>query len=140
MERIKFCYYYLFYKIYKHFEKGPSVWLSEWKATLLVDLIFFIIMFLFVIYYNIFVDRNFSYDIENLYFYVTIFYFSLIIVPNYYIFNHKDRWKMIVKEYDKFPKNKNYIGGWVVLIFILLLLSLLLYGYYLMSIIDWNKV
>ena len=106
MEKIKFCYYYLFYKIYKHFEKEPSVWLSEWKASLLVDLIIFIILFLFVIYYNIFVDRNFSYDIENLYFYVTIFYFSLIIVPNYYIFNHKDRWKMIVKEYDKFPKNK----------------------------------
>lgn len=139
MKKIKDIYYYLFYKFYKHFEKGPSVWMSEWKASLAMDLLIGLIALIIIIYYKIFINRYISFENDNLRLYLYTIGFFTIVLPHYYIFNYKDKWKVIIFEYDKLPKRKNIIGGWVVFVFIILLIFMLIYGFYLMSNIDWSK-
>jgi hypothetical protein len=137
MKKIKNIYFYLFYKFYKHFEKGPSVWMSEWKASLAMDLLIGLIALILIVYYKIFIDRSICLDHDNLALYVYTIGFFTIVLPHYYIFNHKDKWKDIIVQFDQLPKEKNMIRGW--LVFVLLLLFLLIYGFYLMSTIDWSQ-
>jgi hypothetical protein len=139
MKKIKNIYFYLFYKFYKHFEKGPSVWMSEWKASLAMDLLIGLIALILIVYYKIFIDRSICLDHDNLALYVYTIGFFTIVLPHYYIFNHKDKWKDIIVQFDQLPKEKNMIRGWLVFVFILLLLFLLIYGFYLMSTIDWSQ-
>jgi hypothetical protein len=139
MKKIKNIYFYLFYKFYKHFEKGPSVWMSEWKASLAMDLLIGLITLILIVYYKIFIDRSISLDHDNLALYVYTIGFFTIVLPHYYIFNHKDKWKDIIVQFDQLSKEKNMIRGWLVFVFISLLLFLLIYGFYLMSTIDWSQ-
>jgi hypothetical protein len=62
----------------------------------------------------------------------------LVSVPNYFIFHHRDQWKDIVKEFDKLPKRKNKIGGWIVFGVVLLIISNMVFAFYQMSLIDWS--
>ena len=88
------------------------------------------------IYYQIFIDR-YSDFLEH-----TILVglcLVLIIGFNYYIFYHQNQWKKIVVDYDKLPKLKNRIGGWLVLFFIAFVIASLVFAFHLMSKIDWVK-
>ena len=113
--------------------------MSEWKASLAMDIFIGLIALIIIIYYKIFINRYISFENDNLRLYVYTKGFFTIVLPHYYIFNYKDKWKVIILEYDKLSKKKNIIGGWVVFVFIILLIFMLIYGFYLMSNIDWSK-
>jgi hypothetical protein len=135
MEKIKKAYYYLFYKLYRWYERGPSVWLSDWKAELSIDVLLIFIGISLVVYYTIFFDRYLSIGNGNI---LLIGYLLLIATPNYFIFHHRDRWKDIVKEFDKLPKLKNKIGGWIVFGVVMLIIANMVFAFYQMSLIDWS--
>lgn len=133
---LKRAYYYVFYKLYKMSEAAPSKWLSDWKASLAIDVLLFFFLFSVTIYYKIFVNRYFSLDNK---FGVGIIYVLFIVIPNYFIFHHKDQWKDIVAEFDQLPKKKNLIGSWIVFGVVLLVIANLIFSFYLMSQIDWSQ-
>lgn len=62
----------------------------------------------------------------------------IISVFNYFIFESNDQWKLIVRRFDKLPAKKNKIGSWLVSGFVALVISNLIFAFYLMSQIDWN--
>lgn len=136
---IREAYYYCFYKLYKHYEKGPSVWLSDWKASLTLDILVFFTLFSLIIYYKVFINRNFSLDTKYTKLIFGILYVLCIALPNYFLFNHNNQWRRIVERYDQLPNQKNRVGGWIVFAFVVLIISNLIFAYYLMSQIDWNQ-
>jgi|SRR5690554_58203 len=134
--KIKTGYFYLFYKLYKFYEKGSSVWWSHGKAILTLDVVLFLLVYSFIVYYAVFINRttNIGGEIQTIW-----ILGALILIPNYFIFEHRDQWKEIVVRFDKLPKKKNIIGGWIVLLIVLIILINLIYSFYLMSQIDWSQ-
>ncbi len=133
---MKSAYYFLFYKLYKWYEKGPSVWMSDWKASFSLDvLIYLVLMFLFI-YYNIFINRYANLSSNNIEVYIIVIAVS---VTNYLVFHHRDQWREIVKEFDSLPAEKNRKGGWLVFGFVLFVVANLIFSFYLMSQIDWSQ-
>jgi hypothetical protein len=129
-------YYYLFYKLYRWYEKGPSIWMSDWKASLSIDVLVFFVILSFIVYYTTFIDRYFELGDSK----IIVFLFIVgISVPNYFIFHHRDQWKGIVQRFDKIPKRKNLIGGWIVFGVVLLIIANLIFAFYQMSLVDWSK-
>lgn len=116
--KIKKIYDYLFYKLYKWYERGPSVWWSDWKAELSLDVLSIFIGISLLTYYTIYFDRNFRGDGK----FFLIGYVLFVAIPNYFIFHHRDQWKEIVKEFDQLPKLRNKIGGWLVFGVVLLII------------------
>ena len=134
--KIKKAYYYFFYQLYKHYEKGPSLWLSDWKAGLTIDILGFGFVFSILIYYTVLIDHYFQlWGCEIL----LVLYLILFPMPNYFIFHHKNKWKKIVQEFDKLQEKKNRIGGWIVFGVTMLIIINLIFAFYLMSQIDWKQ-
>lgn len=136
MEKVKKAYYYLFYQLYKWYEKGPSVWWSDWKASLSIDVLLFFLLFSGIIYYDVFIDRSFELGDDNT---VVLFFILVISIPNYFIFHHRDQWKDIVKEFDQLPKRTNKIGGWIVFGVVMLIITNMVFAFYQMSLVDWSQ-
>jgi hypothetical protein len=117
-------------------EAAPSRWWSEWKASLALDALIGFFIFSLFIYYAVFIDpfTNIGGKTETI-----IVMGVLILLPNYFIFHHRDQWKEIVVEFDKMPKKKNRIGSWIVFGIFLFVISNLIFSFYLMSRIDWSQ-
>jgi hypothetical protein len=135
MKRFKDAYFYLFYKFYKFSEAAPSKWMSHWKAGLLIDVLEVFIGLSAVVYYTVFSKQWIDFGDRKE---VGFLYLLFIAVPNYFIFHHKDRWKDIVKKFDRMPQKKNKIGSWIVFCFVILVVANLIFAFYLMSQIDWE--
>lgn len=136
-KKIIIAYYYLFYKFYKFWEyvSTPSFW-SDWKAGIsLMALEIWLIISVFV-YYKVFVNPYIHLSESNIEAYILAF---TLAGAKYIIFHHHDRWKRIVKSFDKLPKRENTIGSWVVFLLTILIIANLVYSFYLMSQIDWSQ-
>lgn len=133
---IKKAYYYLFYKLYKFSEAAPSRWWSEWKASLAVDVLLGFLILSIGIYYNVLVDRHFDFGTKTEF---VVFFLLLILVPNYFIFHHREQWRDIVAEFDKWPKRKNRVGDMIVWAVIFVIFANLIFAFYQMSLIDWKQ-
>lgn len=129
-------YYYLFYKLYKFWEtiSTPKFW-SDWKASLSVDILGLFFVSSIFIYYKVFVNKYIHLDDSDLPIAIIVI---LVSVVNYFIFHHKDRWKEIVHDFDKWPKEKNKKGGIIVWSIIFAIIANLLFAFYLMSQVDWS--
>ncbi len=135
MVSIKKAYDYLFYKIYKHFESGPSIWLSDWKASFSI-LVLEIWLCLSVLNYCsiIFKKALLSDTILTI---CSVSLVFLLAVIKYFTFEHQDRWKKVVKDFDDLPKNKNRIGSYVTLAVILIIIVNLIFSFFLLSKVKW---
>jgi purine-cytosine permease-like protein len=121
-------YHYLFYKLYRYYEKGPSVWWSDWKASLSLIVLEIWLIASILIYYKIFLNP--SADIigsEGSWILLVI----IIALIDYFAFHHRDQWKQIVIEFDNLPKRTNRIGGLVVFGFALLIIVNFILSFYL---------
>lgn len=127
MLAIKKGYYYLFYKLYKFSEAAPSKWLSDWKASLTIDILILFVFSSILNYYKAFINPTSHIGEGNLLF-VAI---TIISVLNYFIFQHQDQWKEIVHEFDKLPKQKNKIGSWLIFSIVFIIVSNFLLSFYL---------
>ena len=136
MEKIKRAYYYLFYKLYKWYEKAPVVWWSDWKAVVSIVALEVWVITSGFIYYKILFNRHIHLSDSQ---WDLIICALLIIIPNYLIFIHTDKWRDYIREFDQLPKRTNKIGGWIVFGVILLIIANLIFAFYQMSLIDWSQ-
>lgn len=123
MKKILEFYQYAFYKLYKFYDSSTySKWWSEWKAggtIIVLEMWFFSTIKVYYHYlFNIPLENNDSkVDLS------TIIYGFLFLGINWYLFEHQDKWKLIVDKFDKLPKKTNNIAGiiaWIVLISIVI--------------------
>ncbi|SHG85572.1 hypothetical protein, partial [Chryseobacterium vrystaatense] len=129
MKRIKQGYNYFFYKIYKSTEYtsemgGGKFW-SDWKAGIILDLLCFFLCFSILIYYKI-IENNHQ-ELGNAIIFMGLLF---IVIPNYFIFHHQDKWKRIITDFDKLPKKKNSIGTWIVFGIVLLIIGNFIFSFY----------
>ncbi|HEY2580513.1 MAG TPA: hypothetical protein VGI43_01825 [Mucilaginibacter sp.] len=102
-------YYYLFYKLYRFWENiSIPKFMSDWKAELSIDVIEIFLGLSGIAYYTIVSKKWIDFGNNK---YIIFIYILFIALPNYFIFHHKDKWKKIVHEFDKWPERKNKIGG-----------------------------
>jgi hypothetical protein len=133
--RFKKLYFFTYYIIYKWYERGPSVWMSDWKASLTMDALVLFGLFPFVIYYKMFMNRHFEIGDNGT---MVVFFVLCVSVPNYFVFHYKNQWKSIVVYFDKLPKKKNVFGGWIVFGFILTIVLNCINAFYHLSLVDWS--
>lgn len=132
---IKKAYQYLYYKFYKHFEKGV-VWMTEWKASLAMDVLICFIIASAITYYKVFLNRRFHLSENNF----DLLGMVLIVAGlNYFPFHHKDKWKAIVRNFNQIDERKNKVGGWIVFSVLAFIVANLFFSFYLMSTIDWGR-
>lgn len=129
-------YQYLFYKLYNSLEKysSPRFW-SEWKASLLLILLLFSIFYSLILYYEIFIDKYAS--IGNNYFILFSFIITVFII-NYNLFLKQDKWKNIVRYFDKLSVKKQRLGSVIFILFCLGCIVNFVYAFYLFSKVDWS--
>ena len=112
-------YYYLYYKISRILNKKGN---NEWGA--MYALSFLIFINLIVVYVNVFhvTKENFKsggYKISLIIIGIVLF------ITNYALFLHKNKYKQIIKRYEKETLRRQKIGSFfVVMYFILTLLSI----------------
>ena len=63
----------------------------------------------------------------------------IIFIFNYIALHYKDRWKQFNTEFDNYSNRISRIGSWIVFGVVVLIISNLIYSFYLMSLIDWSK-
>lgn len=112
-------YYYLFYKIYKFYEKAPARFWSDWKASISITALEIWLLFLLFNVRSLIKNEILELKISHP---IIIVPFLLFLIINYYLFIYTDRWKEYMKEFDELPRPKNTLGGiivWVLIISII---------------------
>jgi len=134
MDWIKKCYFYLFYKLYVWYESSTLKWWSDGKAALSISILEIMLLITSEGMLSVLFRRN-------LFAYVsaTITIAVIIIVSNHFIFIHNDSWKPYVEKFNKLPKKRNLIGGIIVWTIVMLVFAALIFMYYLLSQVGWNK-
>lgn len=124
-------YPYIFYKLYKFSEAAPSKWWSDWKATVaLLALELWFIMSVFI-YYDLITNKGLPAD--NIVAIVGGLTIGVLVLIKYLVFYRYDRWRTYVAEFDKWPKRKNKIGTVLVCMLVFVIISNLIFSFYLLS-------
>ncbi|MCJ7933581.1 MAG: hypothetical protein MUW56_08065 [Chryseobacterium sp.] len=140
MEFIKKSYYYFFYKIYRSIEYTSELsggsFLTSFKAGFVMIVLEIWVLMSLGAYYATYTKTAVELSIS-----MPIIYIPLLIIIgfNYFTLDYKDTWKGYNAEFDRLPKNKNRLGSWIVFGIVLLIISNLVYSFYLMSQIDWSQ-
>lgn len=132
---LKKAYYFAFYKLYQSFEASPSRFWSEWKASLLMDILVGCIIITSGLIYTVITKKGFIIFESTLNTWIMVI---IISVGNYFIFNHTDRWKKIISDFNH-SKNKNRIAGIIFWCIFFLIIASVVFMFYLMSQIDWKQ-
>lgn len=125
-------YHYFFYKIYKSIEYTSELsggkFLSAFKASLVMITLEIWILLSLGIYYTIITKIKIELSIS-----MPIIYIPLIIIISidYFIFHNKNQWKNIILKFDKLTKKRNIIGGWIVCGVVVLIITNLIFSFYL---------
>src|SRR5690606_16723869 len=121
MNQIKRAYYYLFYKLYKFWEwiSYPKFW-SNYKAIVSIGALEIWILFITFDVRALIRNEKLEYEISHP---VILIPFLIIIIGNYILFIHTDKWKEYNAEFDQLPRKKNIIGGIIVWTIIILIIA-----------------
>lgn len=133
-------YHYTFYKLFNFYEKTPfwgAKWLSDWKALFSMMVLEIWLLLSSLIYYKVYTKRDFI--AENLMVPVLIIAAIIFSLVKYFVFEYQNKWKDYIREFNKYSKKKNRIGGIIVWAIILLIIANLIFAFYLMSQIDWKQ-
>ncbi len=117
---IKKIYYYIFYKLYKHFENSSQPWWSDWKAGLSLSALEIWFLGSILIYYSIINNIRLTLSITSPTILIPLI---SIFILNYFSFIHTDIWKEYNKGFDQLPTEKNRRGTiivWAIVIFIII--------------------
>ncbi len=126
-------YYYFFYILYRWYESFEFKWWSEWKAALSVSILEIIIVATSVGFLSILFETPSCSNST-----IELIIYFVILVSNYFILLHNDRWMPFVEKFDQLPKSKRRIGGVLVWIIILTIIAALIFMYYLLSQVNWD--
>ncbi|KFF03861.1 hypothetical protein [Chryseobacterium luteum] len=121
MQKVKRAYYYLFYKLYKHYENSSEPWWSDFKASASIGALE-IWLILSILNYFLMITGE---TIGNLNIWQPSVFipFILLFLLHYIAFIRTDIWKEYIKEFDQLSKEKNKKGGtitWLIIIFIII--------------------
>jgi len=140
MKFVQKSYYYFFYKIYRSIEYTSKSFGGESLMSSKAGLVMLALeawgLFSAVNYYTVCTKRYIEFTIS-----MPIVYIPVIILFAFNVFtlDYKDNWKKYNSEFANYSKRKNRIGGWIVFGIILLIISNLIFSFYLMSQIDWSQ-
>jgi hypothetical protein len=119
-------YYYLYYKIYRLCISISDDFLNDFKPIVFITLMEVFLLFTFLICFEIISGIVIRYNIPYLF---GIPVASILVLSNYIIFLHKDKWKNYIDEFAEYDKKNKWKGGLIValisgVIFITLILSI----------------
>ncbi len=136
MKKIQITYDYIFYVIYRFWEKAPSRWWSDWKTVITICF---------------FIGFALSASIN-----ITIYLLNVDLVPrtkvlpiifslavfglNYYYFLYKDKWRERILRFQTLGKKANCVGKTLIVIMAGTIIGSLIFSYYLLSIVDWQNL
>ena len=124
-------YQYLYYKIYNFLKltELDGFWM-EWRAYCLMISINIFALFSILNYFTVITKVYIKFPDNKIW----ICIFSLVLsLVNYRLLLSKNRWKEIIKEFDKLPRKTNDKGtlvSWIIIIFIIVNL---IFSFFLMS-------
>ena len=138
----KKAYQYLFYKLYKFYDTDSSLWWSskwwtDWKASFSLLVLEVWLLISFVVYFEVITKKELL--PENVLDKVGITVVIILAIAKYFAFEHRDRWKDYVAEFNQWPEKKNRIGTLVVWLIVVFILGNLIFAFYLMSKINWQQ-
>ncbi len=111
-------YYYLFYKLYNYWETAPAKFWSDFKAGISIITLEIWLLFLIFNIRSLIRNEKLEFEISHP---IIVVPTLIIIIGNYILFVHTDKWKEYNAEFDQLPKKKNIIGGIIVWTIIILL-------------------
>ena len=116
-------YQYFFYKTYKSIKSNsiPNLW-SQWRAIAFMIILEIFLINSIVVYFHYFTGIEKDVTGGGIQPSSLIMLF-LLAGFNYYTFDHKNKWKNIVKKYDSLPKRKVDIGGILVALITLAIIA-----------------
>lgn len=104
------------------------------KANIALSILELLFLISIYVYYKIFINRYIHLN-NNLYIWIVT---VLVYAFNYIVFQSRDQWKTIIKEFDNLSRKKRIIYDIAVYIFIAFVFANLIFSFYLMSQIDWS--
>ncbi|MCQ9634066.1 hypothetical protein MP477_03755 [Chryseobacterium sp. WG23] len=122
MYKIKKIYYYIYYILYKNAEKSPTLFSYNFVASISLDFLGLIFCFSFIYYF----DLNLR---KELYLLIML----MIVIFNYFVFEHNSSYKKYISEFDELPKEKNNKFKLIVWIGIILVIANIIYSVYYMD-------
>ena len=134
---MKKAYYLLFYKIYSFFKSISDDGWADWKSYVIIGGSQGLLIVEFYVWCDI-IFKNRNIEFSNPY-KVVIPLAIFIAVINYYIFLQDDKWREYEEEFKNYTKKKSSIVGWLSFLFLIGVLSSLVFAFYQMSLIDWSK-
>lgn len=136
MKIIEITYDYIFYTIYRFWEKAPSRWWSDWKAVIAICLL---TVFALLSIYG-FVMYKFKLDLlpdsATLPIIVSISIYGF----NHFYFLYKDKWKDKILRFEGLNGKKDRLGIFCVIFVSMLIMVSLIYSIYLYSTVDWQSL
>lgn len=127
-------YYYLFYRIYRVVDKSSKAmggaFLTDFKAVCYLIILEIYLLFSIGIYWTEIGDFNIELRLDMPIVYVPLI---LVIGLNSIAFGNRKVWQRYVAEFERWPKRKNAIGGWIVVSLMSLLVANFVFTFYLLS-------
>lgn len=111
---MKNLYDYFFYKIYKSVEylSVPKFW-SDWKSLAIIVVLEILTCNILEVSYHYYFNIPMQTVGSQRIGYYEIILVSFLIIVNYYLFIHNDKWKAIIDKFDSRKKN-DILGGFIV--------------------------
>ena len=136
MKTIEIAYDYVFYTIYRFWEKVPSRWWSDWKAVITICFLLFFAMSS-ILNTSIYACKI---DLVPETKFLTIIIGLIIYGLNYYYFLYKDKWRGRILKFKSLNKRVDRIGVCFVIFSSIIIIISLIYSCHLLSIVDWQNL
>lgn len=136
MKRLANLYDYLFYTIYRFWEKAPSRWWSDWKTVITMS----ILMGCFLSAISNIVTGKLYIDLIPKSTTLPLILVFLICGFHYYLYSYKSKWKEKIIKFQNISPKKDFYGIFMVVCYFLLITGSLIYSWYLLSKVDWDIV
>ncbi|WP_454046225.1 hypothetical protein [Chryseobacterium sp. Marseille-Q8038] len=126
---IKKMYYYLFYKLYKHYENSSEPWLSNWKAGVSIGILEIWLLLSIGNYFLITTNKTVHLNLLQP---IVIIPVTIVFIFNYLSFDYKDTWKKYNEEFDQLSRDQNKKGGVIIWSIIILIITNMIFSYLLL--------
>ena len=136
--KMKKIYYLLFYKLYLFFKSISDDGFADWKSALVIQTLqIFGLLILFFQLILVTKNKNLLPDIDSRFIAIPIGIGLAIF--NYYVFLHYRGWKAYQDEFKMYSKQKNRVINFIVFCVVFGTLSILIFTFYQLSLIDLSK-
>ncbi len=130
MRKIKRLYYYLFYKLYNHYEDSSTPWWSDFKASVSIGILE-IWLLLSILNYFLLISGKTTGEI-NIWQPSILIPIVLLFLLHYFAFIRNDVWKEYNREFDKLTVENNRRNGIITWSVIFCVIFNTIFSYYLL--------